>query len=231
MTKVDDQEIARVRYLLASRSEWVIGIDEVGMGALAGPVAVGAVVAKLGWAHERVKDSKVYTSGKKATAHEKRLEVLEEIIKPQVEFYCHVKMTSQEIDEFGIQEAWNRCLWVVSTKCLRVRPEAVVVVDGPNAGSVPTPNALAIPQADGLVPAVSAASVLAKVERDRVMHLAHEIYPEYDFLSNVGYGTERHMLALGQHGPCPIHRRSYAPVKKALREWQRTRPLKSGMPG
>jgi ribonuclease HII len=230
MSQTESPEVGRVLHLLASRSKYVIGIDEVGMGALAGPIAVGAVVTKVGWFHELVKDSKKYTSGKKATAHQKRLRVLEEIIKPQVEYYCHIKMTSHELDEHGIRDAWLRCLWVVATKCLKLYPDAVVVVDGSSTGSVPTPNVLAIPKGDSLVPAVSAASVLAKVERDKVMQVANEIYPEYGFGHHVGYGTEEHMVALREHGPCPIHRRSYAPIKKAVAEWQRTKQRRSEMP-
>lgn len=230
MPKSENPEIARLRNLLASRSKFIVGIDEVGMGALAGPVVVGAVVAKVDWSHELVKDSKKYSDGKKATAHQKRQKVLDEIIKPQVDYFCHVKMTSHELDEFGIREAWMRCLWIVSTKCLKFYPDAVVVVDGDFSGAVPTPNLMAIPKGDSLVPAVSAASVLAKVERDKIMHLAHEIYPEYDFLHNVGYGTSDHMVALEKHGPSPIHRRSYQPIKRSVEAWQKTEQRQKGTP-
>lgn len=231
MAKADDPEIARVRNLLASRSNYVIGIDEVGMGALAGPVVVGAVVTKVDWFHSRVKDSKKYSNGKNLTAHDTRSKVLETIIKPQVEYYCHIKMTSHDLDIYGIREAWLRCLWVVATNCLKIYPGAVVVVDGNSTGSVATPNVLAIQKGDNLVPAVSAASILAKVERDRVMHMIHELYPEYGFRSNVGYGTTEHMVALEKHGPCPIHRRSYGPIKRAVATWRRTEQLKNGTPG
>ncbi len=223
MSASEDPEVARLRNLLASRSEYIIGIDEVGMGALAGPISVGAVVTKVSWSHELVKDSKKFSDGKKATAHQKRQKVLEEIIKPQVEFYCHTKMTSLELDELGIRGAWLRCLWTVSTQCLKFFPEAMVVVDGDSTGAVPTPKVMAIPKGDSLVPAVSAASILAKVERDRVMHLAHEVYPAYNFLANVGYGTKDHMVALEKHGPSLIHRRSYEPIKRMEARWRTTR--------
>lgn len=221
--KGENPEIARLRNLLASRSEWIIGIDEVGMGALAGPVSVGAVVTKASWSHELVKDSKKFSDGKKTTAHQKRMKVLEEVIKPQAEFYCHVKMTSHELDEYGIREAWMRCLWQVSTKCLKFFPDAIVVVDGDFTGAVPTTKALAVPKGDSLVAAVSAASILAKVERDKSMHIAHEIYPEYGFVSHVGYGTKDHMVALEEHGPSPIHRRSYEPIKSMVTRWRKTK--------
>lgn len=227
----EDEERARIQSLLASRSPWVIGIDEVGMGALAGPVAVGAVVTRVGWAHELVKDSKKFSDGRKATAHQKRLQVLEEIIKPQAEFYYSVKMTSLELDELGIRGAWLRCLWAVSTRCLKFFPDAVVVVDGDSIGAVPTPKVLAIPKGDSLVPAVSAASILAKVERDKVMHMAHGIFPAYNFLSNVGYGTKDHMVALEEHGPSPIHRRSYDPIRRLEARWRKTKQPASEMPG
>lgn len=218
-----------MRHLLASRSEYVIGIDEVGMGALAGPIAVGAVVTRVDWSNEHVKDSKKYSDNKLATAHEQRSIVLDTIIKPQALFYCHVKMPSDELDQLGIRGAWERCLWKVATKCLERYPQAVVVVDGDTIGSVPTPNVIALPKADSLVAAVSAASVLAKVERDKVMHLLDEIYPHYGFANHMGYGTQEHMLALSVHGPSPIHRHSYGPIKKAV-AWQKTRPQKSATP-
>ncbi len=230
-TKAENPEAARLRSLLASRSEFVIGIDEVGMGALAGPVAVGAVVTRVSWVHELVKDSKKFSDGKKSTAHEKRIKVLEEIIKPQVEFFFHVKMTSHDLDKYGIREAWMRCLWQVSTKCLKFFPDAIVVVDGDFTGAVPTTKALAIPKGDSLVAAVSAASILAKVERDKTMHLAHEIYPAYCFNSNMGYGTSDHMVALEEHGPSPIHRRSYEPIKSMEAKWQTTKRPGNAMRG
>ena len=219
-----------MRYLLASRSEYVIGIDEVGMGALAGPVAVGAVVTKVGWDHELVKDSKKYTSSKKATAHEKRVQVLDHIIVPQVLFSTHILMGSQRVDALGIRDAWHQCLWVVAKRSLERYPDAVVVVDGDNTGSVPTPNAVAIPKGDRLVPAVSAASILAKVNRDRVMQMLGRAYPQYGFEQHMGYGTAQHMIALEDHGPCPVHRQSYDPVRKAEVSWQKIKQRESGMP-
>lgn len=220
-TRANDPEVARVRHLLASRSSVVIGIDEVGLGALAGPVVVAGVVANVNWFNEFVKDSKKYSKTKKHTAHEKRKWVAENHIKPEVLYYCHIKMRSQDIDTFGIRDAWLRCLWVISTQCLNFYPDAVVVVDGDSTGSVPTPNVVAIPKGDSIVAAVSAASVLAKVERDSVMHIAAGAYPEYGFDKHVGYGTRQHMNALEQHGPCSLHRRSYLPVKKAAEAWQK----------
>lgn len=225
-----EQEAARVRCLLASRSEYVIGIDEVGMGAIAGPIAVGAVVTKVDWGNEHVKDSKKYASSRNATAHEKRILALDSIIKPQALYYTHTLMESQQVDKMGIQDAWHRCLWLVSKKCLERYPNAVVVVDGVTAGSVPTPNVMAIPKGDRLVPAVSAASVLAKVNRDRVMMMLGRTYPEYGFEEHKGYGTEQHMVALEKHGPCPIHRQSYDPIRKAEAAWQQTKRQKTAMP-
>lgn len=228
--KAESPEVARVRHLLASRSDYVIGIDEVGMGALAGPVVVGAVVVPVGWYNKYVKDSKKYTNSKKVSAHDKRRRVLEAAIKPEALYYCHAKLTSKHVDELGIRDAWLRCMWVAATKCLRFYPDAVVVVDGDSTGAVPTPNVMAIPGGDSIVAAVSAASVLAKVERDRVMRVAAEIYPMYGFHRHVGYGTSQHMVALKEYGPCPMHRQSYSPVRKAEAEWQKTRQHRSETP-
>lgn len=219
--RANSPEVARVRHLLASRSNTVIGIDEVGLGALAGPVVVAGVVARVDWFNEFVKDSKKYSKTKKHSAHEKRKWVLDHHVKPEVLYYCHIKMLSKDIDTFGIRDAWLRCLWSVSTQCLSLYPDAVVVVDGESTGSVPTPNVVAIPRGDNVVATVSAASVLAKVERDSVMHIAARAYPEYGFENHVGYGTKQHMSALEQYGPCSLHRQSYQPVKKAAETWQR----------
>jgi ribonuclease HII len=221
----------RVENLLRSRSRWVIGIDEVGMGALAGPIAVGAVVTEVGWSHGLVKDSKKYVDSKTFKAHEKRVKVLDGIIKPQVLFSSLSLVESQLIDSLGIQDAWHQCLWQVAKKCLERYPDAVVVVDGNTCGSVPTTNAVAIPRGDCLVPAVSAASVMAKVSRDRVMEMLGRAYPEYAFEQNKGYGTRRHMVALAVHGPCPVHRRSYDPVRRAEVAWQNKQQHKSATLG
>ncbi len=215
------REMARVRSLLANRSTLVIGIDEVGLGPIAGPIAVAATVTNVDWSDDRVKDSKKYSDSPKATAHQKRVKALEEAIKPGVLFYCQTMLTSQQLDEMGPRDAWLRCLWVVSTKCLERYPDAVVVVDGDFTGSVPSPNSMAIPKGDSLVPAVSAASVVAKVARDRTMLMLDGVYPEYGFGQHKGYGTKQHMLALDEYGPCPVHRRSCSPVKKAAARWQK----------
>lgn len=224
-----NEEQARIQYMLASRSEFVIGIDEVGTGAIAGPVAVGAVVTKVDWFHKEVKDSKKYADNRTVTANEKRIIVLRNVIEAQVEYITHTKMTSEEIDLYGIRGAWTRCVWIVATRCLKYFPDAVIVVDGDTTGSVPTHNALALPKADQFVPAVSAASVVAKVERDGIMILAHDIYPAYGFSGHKGYGSRQHLLALDEHGPCPLHRQSYSLVRRATEQWQQTRQLKSAM--
>ena len=119
---------------------------------------------------------------------------------------------------------------MVSTECLALYPDAVVVVDGEFTGAVPTPNSLAIPKGDNLVPAVSAASVVAKVARDRTMLMLDRLYPEYGFGKHKGYGTRQHMLALEEHGPCPVHRRSCSPVEKAEAKWLKIRQPKSATP-
>lgn len=217
------EEMARVRSLLATRASIVIGIDEVGLGPIAGPIAVGATVTRVDWDNKRVKDSKKYTDSPNSSAHQKRQAVVNEVIKPEVLFHCHTMLSSEILDDVGSRDAWLRCLWVVSTKCLSLYPDAVVVVDGDFTGAVPTPNSVAIPKGDNLVPAVSAASVVAKVERDKTMLVLDRVYPQYGFGQHKGYGTKQHMLALDKYGPCPVHRRSCSPVKKAVSKWQMTR--------
>ena len=126
---------------------------------------------------------------------------------------CAVAEASvQEIDELNILQATLLAMRR-AVQGLRLKPNKVLV-DG---NRLPTLDVLAeaIVQGDALVPAISAASILAKVHRDRWCQSLHEHYPEYGFDAHKGYGTPQHLLALQAHGPCPEHRRSFAPVRAA----------------
>ena len=194
--------------------KWLIGADEVGTGALAGPLVTCAVAVPLGWrAPAGLNDSKQLSK----TARHELYVVLEKL-----DFQL-MMVTSKDIDSKGMGFALNAA-HVAAIKVMMSRyPGAAVIRDGDAPISIP--GVRCIPKADGIYPAVMAASVIAKVNRDYVMRQYHMQYPEYRFDRNVGYGGGKdHTSGLKNYGVTPIHRRSFAPIKKLLREgawtWQ-----------
>jgi ribonuclease HII len=128
---------------------------------------------------------------------------------------CSIAVASpEEIDRLNILQATLLAMRR-AVEGLRLKP-ARVLVDGNRLPVLKVP-AEAIVQGDAKVPAISAASILAKVHRDRLCMALHEAHPEYGFATHKGYPTREHLAALREHGPCPAHRRSFAPVRDALR--------------
>lgn len=188
---------------------YVIGIDEVGLGAWAGPVTVAGCLVRHDWVDARVKDSKAYQ-----TFEEREALVRDVLTWP--EFPSVVAHASVEcIDRVGVQEAIRLMMLYVAQQLREKYPEALVVVDG-NRLPAGLSRAQCLPKADALIPAVSAASVLAKVDRDDYMRQLALEHPGYGFARNVGYGTQEHRDGLESLGVCPIHRKSYAPIRKLL---------------
>lgn len=189
------------------KSDLVVGIDEVGMGCWAGPVVVSAVVLPRDWKHPDVKDSKQLT-------HKKRVKALQEQIMPNALLHCTLWGDNEQIDEHGIAEVHDRLVRGCALFC-RVRyPDVIVVQDGnyPLEVDGGLHRVVCLPKADELVPAVSAASILAKVTRDQYMVKMAETYPGYGFESNKGYHSKHHVSGLEALGPCPLHRKSFKPV-------------------
>lgn len=215
--KPDEGEVAHVRHLLASKSKYTIGVDEVGMGAWAGPVFVSAVLIESTWANPLVRDSKAYKDSKKGlTAHDKRQNVINTEILPAARHIAVAGMSSAKLDKVGIDHAWVILTRRVILECLLLVPDAVVVVDGERSNGLPG-RVQAMPKADHIVPAVSAASVFAKVTRDALMRRVSKLYPHYGLETNVGYGTTEHEAAINRVGLCPLHRRSYGPIENYVR--------------
>ena len=185
----------------------IAGIDEAGRGPLAGPVVAAAVVFEGGRVPKGVDDSKRLG----ATERERLFDLI--LAKAHVS----VAVASRaRIDRMNILRA---SLWAMSRALagLPCRPDHVLV-DGRDL-----PNGLACPGeaiigGDGLSVSIAAASIIAKVTRDRLMGAMGRAYPNYGFERHMGYGTALHLDALGRHGPCPHHRRSFAPVRIALGE-------------
>lgn len=183
----------------------VAGVDEAGRGPLAGPVVAAAVILDDLNPIAGLADSKKLTVA--------RREALYDEIRAKA-LCCSVAEASvQEIDELNILQATMLAMRR-AVMGLRLKP-VLVLVDG-NRIPVLDMHAEAIVKGDALVKAISAASILAKVHRDRWCQRLHEEYPEYGFAGHKGYGTPAHLAALQAHGACPAHRRTFAPVAQVL---------------
>jgi ribonuclease HII len=183
----------------------IAGVDEAGRGPLAGPVVAAAVILDDLQPIEGLADSKALTA--------RRREHLSEEIRAKA-LCCAVASASvEEIDAINILQATLLAMRRAVT-ALRILPHRVVV-DGNQVPVLPMP-VVAIVKGDALVAAISAASILAKVERDRLCLQLHEAHPEYGFATHKGYPTAAHLAALQAHGACSQHRRSFAPVRRVM---------------
>jgi ribonuclease HII len=188
---------------------WVCGVDEAGRGPLVGAVVAGAVVLDPSNPIEGLKDSKKLTAT--------RREYLYEQIMEKAKAWGVGEASPAEIDELNILHAtmlaMRRAIEDLTTR-LGAWPEKALI-DGNRCPELPIA-AEAIVKGDSKEPAISAASIIAKVTRDRQMQLLHERHPEYGFAQHMGYPTEAHFAALKQFGACDQHRRSFSPVRKVL---------------
>ncbi len=182
------------------------GVDEAGRGPLAGPVVAAAVILDDRKPIAGLNDSKKLT--------EKRREKLYDEIMAKALCCSIAEASVQEIDTLNILQATLLAMRR-AVDGLRLKP-VKVLVDG-NRLPVLDVRAEAIVQGDALVPAISAASILAKVHRDRLCAQWHGQYPQYGFDRHKGYGTAEHLQALVEHGPSPWHRTSFAPVARSIR--------------
>jgi len=188
-----------------STARLVAGVDEVGRGPLAGPVVAAAVILHPDRPISGLADSK--------TLSEKKREVLADIIKSQAIAWAIGRAEVEEIDSINILQA---SLLAMRRAVLALVPQAGhVLVDGNRCPELPCTSE-AIIKGDATVPVISAASILAKVTRDREMVCMDESFPGYGFARHKGYPTAAHLAALADLGASLIHRRSFAPVKKYL---------------
>ncbi len=184
----------------------VAGVDEAGRGPLAGPVVAAAVILDDLHPIAGLADSKKLTPA--------RREKLYDEIRAKALCCSIAEASVEEIDQLNILQATMLAMRR-AVMGLRLKP-VMVLVDG---NRLPTLDiqAEAIVKGDALVPTISAASILAKVHRDRWCVQVHEEFPQYGFAGHKGYGTAVHMAALREHGACVHHRRSFAPVAQNLR--------------
>jgi ribonuclease HII len=203
------------RALQQSGTTRIAGVDEVGRGPLAGPVVAAAAVLPETWIRDGLPEALQGLNDSKRLQPAQR-EVFFEFLTARGEIQSAVSVVEVGvIDSLNIlratHEAMNRSLAQLSP------PPEHVLVDGLRVATIQFPQT-AIVQGDARSYSIAAASVIAKVTRDRLMDEFHRQYPVYGFASNKGYGTAQHLAALAEHGPCPLHRRSFAPLKPSQLE-------------
>ncbi len=186
---------------------WVCGVDEAGRGPLAGPVYAAAVILDPDHPIVGLKDSKKLGASRRAT--------LTAAIRENALAWAIASADVEEIDRLNILQA---SLLAMRRAVLALNPAATeALIDGNRCPALPVP-ARAIVRGDALEPCISAASILAKTERDKIMHALADVYPEYGFERHVGYPTAGHLAALKAFGPCVAHRKSFAPVRRILQQ-------------
>ena len=181
----------------------VAGVDEVGRGPLAGPVVCACVIMPLDVMIDGVNDSKKLS--------EKRREELYDILREKAVSYCVAELGPSVIDDINIYQATKLCM-KKAIEGLKIKP-SVVLVDAMKDLDVSVP-CEAIIKGDAISYNIAAASIIAKVYRDRIMREMNEKYPRYGFSSNKGYGTREHIEALKLYGKTEIHRESF--IKKII---------------
>ena len=196
------QNLKKIEEEIYSKNEsikYICGIDEAGRGPLAGPVVVASVIMPKNSMIEGVNDSK-------KVSEKKREELYERIIEEAISYGVGI-MDHNEIDEYNILNSTKIGL-TNSLKELTVKPD-LILVDALNKIDTLGIPYKSIIKGDALCYSISAASIIAKVTRDRIMRQWDEVYPMYGFEKNKGYGTATHIEAIREYGLCPIHRKSF----------------------
>lgn len=185
---------------------YIAGIDEAGRGPLAGPVVAAAVILPQNFNLLGLTDSKQLNE-------KQRNEFYNIIIEEAVDYHVSI-VSNQEIDRINIFEATKQAMYTAIQQ-LNTQPDHILI-DAVKLEQLSSTSEVLI-KGDQKSITIAAASVLAKVTRDRLMYDIHRKYPMYDFNSNMGYGTEKHMKMLTQHGVTPYHRKTFSPVRKAMK--------------
>ena len=184
----------------------IAGLDEAGRGPLAGPVVASAVILPTRCHIDGLDDSKRLSESER--------NALYYVIVRRAVAIGIGSATEQEIDRLNILEATRLAMYRAITSL--AFPVDCLLIDAVVLPAV-TIQTRSIIKGDALSVSIAAASIVAKVTRDRLMVRYHRTYPHYNFLSHKGYGTEEHLQRLAEHGPCAIHRRTFAPVMDVLR--------------
>jgi ribonuclease HII len=209
--RADLDRFAWERQCWAQGYRRIAGVDEAGRGPLAGPVVAAAVMFPAGWFPGGVPDALLGLNDSKQLTPQRREEYFDRLSRAGTEAirFRIACVDAAGVDELNILRATHRAM----NEALRELTPAPdhVLVDGLPVPSLAPPQT-ALVHGDARSYLIAAASVLAKVTRDRLMTEYDRKWPAYGFAEHKGYGTPRHLAALAEHGPCPIHRRSFAPV-------------------
>jgi len=190
------------RSFLAQGCQMIAGVDEAGRGPLVGPVVTAAVILPPNLLIKGINDSKKLSA--------KQREELFHIISEKALAISYTEVSAATIDRINIYQATVAGMYE-SIKQLTIAPEAVLIDAVPlNKLTVPSQSII---KGDALSQAIAAASIIAKVTRDRLMDKLDEEYPQYGFARHKGYGTKEHLEAIKKYGPCPQHRQTFAPIK------------------
>ena len=204
-TQNDGPDIAIEKHFLDQGIKIIAGVDEVGRGPLAGPVVAASVILDPSNIPEGLNDSKKLTEAKRERLFD---EIVESAI---VSVSC---IPGKIIDQINIRQA---SLLAMRNSChgLSITPE-MLLVDGRDCPTALKCRSQSFIKGDGRSLSIAAASIVAKVIRDRQMKYASIIYPEYEFEKHKGYGTRVHLDALEKYGPCPLHRLSFSPMNRLM---------------
>lgn len=206
METIKEKELERLTNLKSMEKElynkgfeYICGIDEAGRGPLAGPVVVAGVIMPKDSMIEGVNDSKKVS--------EKKREKLYDVILEEALSYSVAIIGQDVIDEINILNATKQGVTKVVEE-LDVKPNLILVdaLTHINTKGIPYDSII---KGDAKCYNIAAASIIAKVTRDRIMREWDEIYPQYGFINHKGYGTAKHIEAIKEHGPCPIHRKTF----------------------
>ncbi len=183
----------------------IAGVDEAGRGCLAGPVVAGAVILPAEWSIPEINDSKLLSASKR--------DFLFKVIQCDAVSVGVGVMAESVVDAVNILQATYRAM-EQAISSLSQAPD-YVLLDAVSLTNILIPQK-GMPKGDQLSISIAAASIIAKVTRDRLMIEYDSLYPEYGFAGHKGYGTKQHIQAIATHGPCPIHRKTFRGVKEFL---------------
>ena len=210
------------RLRLSGSAKLIAGIDEAGRGPLAGPVVAAAVILPEGFSHRRLTDSK-------KLAPARRVSIYRELTTDPTVIWSVAALEATEVDRLNILRATHEAMRQ-AFGALSLRADHALI-DGLPVHPFPAPHT-AIVDGDAISLSIAAASVIAKVTRDRLMLEWDARYPAYGFSRHKGYATSQHLAILARDGPCPIHRYSFRPVAQPVFSFaQRRSPARAGLPG
>ena len=203
MKEKEEQRLKKLKEyeieLYKSGLQYICGIDEAGRGPLAGPVVVGCVIMPKESFIEGVNDSK-------KISEKKREKLYEEITKQAISWSVGI-VDQKEIDELNILQATKKAV-TIAINSLKVKPDRILVDALEHINTLGIPYTSII-KGDEKAYSISAASIIAKVTRDRIMYEWDKIYPQYGFALHKGYGTAKHIQAIKENGICMLHRKSF----------------------